>query len=178
MSSFSFQEFKPTIFFLARFIGLYLIGNLVYGLYVTAYAPAPDFMTNWVTEQAGAILTAIGWPIETTAHDAKATTLMYYQQHAILSVYEGCNGLNVMIVFLSFLFAFGPYTRKLIYFSVGGIVLLHMANLGRIIMLFWVSVYYEKYLYFTHKYLFTGFLFALVFVMWIIWIKKFTPKKS
>lgn len=178
MSSFSIQEFKPTILFLVKFLGFYLIGNLLYGLYVTAYAPAPDVVTNWVTEQSGVILSVLGWPIETSPHATRATTMMYYQDHPILAVYEGCNGLNIMIVFLSFLFAFGPYTKKLVYFSLAGIVVLHVANLVRIMLLFWVSVYYEKYLYFTHKYLFTGALFVLVFVMWIIWIKKFTPKKE
>lgn len=178
MSKFSIQEFKPTIFFLLKFVGFYLVGNLLYGLYVTSYAPQPDPVTNIVSHQSGAILTVLGWPIETEPHSNRAATQLIYDNNAILSVYEGCNGLNVMIIFLSFLLAFGPYKKALIWFLLGGIVLIHLANLARLILLFWVSVYYEHYLYFTHKYIFTGVLFALVFVLWIVWIRKFTSSKS
>jgi len=178
MNKFSIQEFKPTILFLVKFIGLYLIANLIYGLFVTAYEPQPDPVTNLVSAQSGIILTAFGWPVETTPQTNKATTYIVYNQKPILAVYEGCNGLNVMIIFVSFLLAFGPYQKKLIWFTAIGVVLIHLANLGRLILLFWVSVYYEHYLYFTHKYIFTGGLFALVFVLWIVWIKKFSIAKS
>ena len=49
MTEISFREFKPTIFFLGKFLGLYIAGNLVYGLFVTAYDPLPDPATRWVS---------------------------------------------------------------------------------------------------------------------------------
>jgi exosortase family protein XrtF len=167
------EEFKPTIFFLLKFFGLYLIGNLLYGWYVTSWHPQPDPMTQWVTSQSAAVLGLFGY--ETSVHDypGKPTTYIEWSGKGIVSVYEGCNGLNVVIVFLSFLFAFGPYKRNLVWFASLGLFIIHVANLARIVLLFLVSIHMPDVLYFTHKYLFTAFIYLFVFLLWIWWVLKF-----
>ena len=41
MKTLPLKEFKPTILFLVKFIGIYIVANLLYGIYVTAYATGP-----------------------------------------------------------------------------------------------------------------------------------------
>src|SRR5688500_16962562 len=113
MKGFSFREFKPTIFFLGKFLGLYIAGNLAYGLFVTAYEPRPDPATRTVSEQTGFVLTTCGWPVDVYDHHRKATSMLRYDEREILAVYEGCNGLNTMIIFVAFIIAFGPINKKL-----------------------------------------------------------------
>lgn len=177
MNKISIKEFLPTIYFLAKFVGIYVVGNFLYGLYVTAYNPQPDPVTHWVTEQTAGILTVCGWP--STAEDTpnKATTRINYEGKSILAVYEGCSGINVMIIFVAFLIAFGPLSKALVWFIPLGLLLIHLMNLARITLLFWVSIYMHDYMYFMHKYFFTAILYVVVFVLWVWWVKKFTPKK-
>jgi exosortase family protein XrtF len=173
MSMFSnLKEFRPTLFFLIRFFVLYMVGNLVYGAWITSWHPKPDPLTTWVTEQSSSILNLFGWETEAYEHPGKPTTYIATAEEAIVSVYEGCNGLNVVIVFLSFLLAFGPYIRKLFWFIPLGLVVIHLSNLARIVLLAAVSVHMPKYLYFTHKYLFTAFIYLFVFLLWIGWVMK------
>lgn len=174
----NWKEFKPTIFFLVKFLGIYLVGNLLYGLYVTSYEPQPDPVTRWVTDQTSWVLSHTGWPTETVYHTARPTTSILYNKKAIVSVYEGCNGLNVMIIFLAFLVSLGPYRKSLIWFSVIGLLIVHLSNIFRIGFLFLVTIYLPDFLYFTHKYLFTAMIYAIVFVMWIFWVKKYSKKPS
>jgi exosortase family protein XrtF len=174
----NWQEFRPTIFFLLKFLGFYLVGNLIYGFYVTAYSPAPDPVTQEVTEQTSMILRGLGWPNETMIHPSKATVWVRYQHRAIISVYEGCNGLNVVIIFIGFLFAFGPIKKKLLWFVPLGILLIHAANLARVSLLFLVSLKLPDYLYFSHKYLFTASIYAMVLVLWVAWVKYFSIQKA
>jgi exosortase family protein XrtF len=172
------KEFLPTILFLVKFVGIYVVGNLLYGWYVTAFAPAPDPVTHWVTNQTAAVLTSCGWPTDIEDHDKRATTNMIYEDKDILAVYEGCNGINVMIIFVAFLIAFGPLTKSLLWFIPVGLLIIHLMNLARITLLFWVAIYMKDYMYFTHKYFFTAILYVVVFFLWVWWVKKFTAKKE
>jgi len=176
MNGFSFQEFKPTIFFLVKFLGIYLVVNLLYGWYVTAWYPNPDPVTSWVSDQSAVILRAVGYEASSINHERKPTTLILNDKDAILSVYEGCNGINSGIVFLAFLFAFGTYRKALLWFAPLGILMIHLSNLARIILLFIVSIYLPDHLYFAHKYLFTAWIYLVVFALWIVWVKKFSRK--
>jgi exosortase family protein XrtF len=165
-------EFRPTIFFLLKFFGLYLVGNLVYGAYVTDWAPRPDAMTTWVTQQSADVLNLFGWEVEAYEHESKPNTFIATEIKPIISVYEGCNGLNVVVVFLAFLLAFGPYKKTMLWFIPLGLVVIHVSNIARIVLLAMVSEYLPGFLYFTHKYLFTAFIYLFVFLLWIWWVMK------
>lgn len=178
MKNFSFKEFKPTIFFLGRFLGMYLIGNLLYGLFVTSFSPKPDPVTRWVSEQTRFVLTSCGWPVDVRDHHGKATSLIVFENHSVLAVYEGCNGLNTIIIFISFLVAFGPLNGKLLWFIPLGLVIVHAANLLRITLLFFVAQFRPDFMYFIHKYVFTAFLYVVIFMLWIWWVKKFAIQKN
>lgn len=166
------SEFKPTIVFLVKFLGIYLVGNLVYGWWITDWHPQPDPATHFVTEQSTMVIRAFGYEAEAHDYPDKPTTYIQLGQNGIVSVYEGCNGINVAIVFLAFLFAFGPYIKAMIWFAPLGLLVIHLANVARIVLLFWVSLYKHDYLYFTHKYLFTAFIYLFVFLLWIWWVMK------
>lgn len=166
------SEFKPTIFFLVRFLGIYVISNLLYGWFVTAWYPSPDPMTSWVTEQCTSVLNVMGWEVHSFDHATKPTTYIATSVKNIVGVYEGCNGLNVAIVFLSFVLAFGPYSKTMAWFIPLGLLVIHLSNLTRIVLLAVVSRHIPDFLYFTHKYLFTAFIYLFVFLLWIWWVTR------
>jgi exosortase family protein XrtF len=178
MKEFSLEEFKPSIFFLLKFLGLYIVGNILYGLFVHAWYPAVDPITAWVTQQTSGVLTLCGWETHVVENTHKATANIIYEGKAILAVFEGCNGLNVMIIFVAFLFAFGPYSKRLIWFTPLGLIIIHIFNLFRIFLLFFVSIEMQKFLYFTHKYFFTAILYVIVFALWVIWIRTTKMQRS
>lgn len=168
------QEFRPAIFFILKFIAFYISANLLYGLFVTYWYPHPDPITESVTRQSSLILNLFYDQISIQNHPVRPTTGILLNGQPVVSVFEGCNGLNVVIVFLAFILAFGPLNKKLIWFIPLGIAIIHVANLTRIILLFAVSIHLPDYLYFTHKYLFTAFIFLFVFLLWVWWILKLT----
>jgi exosortase family protein XrtF len=172
MKDFSIQEFKPTIYFLLKFSGLYVVGNVLYGWFVHSYYPGVDPITGWVTTQTSDLLGLMGWDTVVSNQIRKATSNIIYEGRSILAVFEGCNGVNVMIIFVSFLLAFGPYTKKLMWFIPAGLGVIHIFNLFRIFLLFFVSIEMPRYMYFTHKYFFTAILYVVIFLMWIYWLQK------
>ena len=177
MNKFSITEFKPTIFFLVKFIGIYVVTNLLYGIFVTAYNPKPDPVTRMVSEHTSGALQVLGWQTETRDDINKPTTQLICDGKSVLAIFEGCNGINVMIIFVAFLIAFGPLNRALLWFIPVGLIILHVMNLVRIGLLFYVSLFIPRFMYFTHKYLFTDVLYVVVFLLWVAWVKKFTKPK-
>lgn len=178
MKEFSFSEFKPTFFFLLKFIGIYIVANLLYGMFVTHYEPGPDPITANVAGQTAVVLEVCSWPVEVLDNEKRPTTELISENKRILSVYEGCNGINVMIIFVAFLVAFGPINKTLAWFIPLGLLILHVINLLRISLLFWVALYRPEAMYFTHKYFFTAILYVVIFVLWMIWVRKFSLMKK
>lgn len=174
----SLVEFKPTILFLVKFLGLYLIGNLLYGLYITSFNPRPDPVTHVVSEQTAELLNVCGYSVVSQDRQNKATTDILYMDSIVLSVFEGCNGINTMIIFLAFLFAFGPISKPLLWFAPLGLIMIHITNLLRISLLFFVTQYLPSAMYFTHKYFFTAILYVLIFGLWIWWVRRYANSKT
>lgn len=171
------KDQKAIIFFLLKFVGLYIVLNTVYALWTSSYEPLPDPMTKLVTDNSVSLISlkeknvTVGEPVNPNVPVINNGT-------TVIEVFEGCNGINVMIVFLSFVIAFTGSLKKTFWFIVVGLALIYIANLFRVSLLYFVSKYYHDSLYFFHKYLFTGLLYILVFVLWYFWVTKIWPKKT
>ena len=166
------KEFKAPILFLVKFLILYLVLNLAYGLFIDHYSPKPDPVTQLVTKNTDFLLRSIGYSTGTTLDPNGPYVVLNENDVAILSVYEGCNGVNVAIIFMAFLLSFGRVNVKLAWFVPLGLALIHIVNLLRIGLLFYITKFLPGYLYFTHKYLFTAIIYVLVFLMWYLWLTK------
>lgn len=163
---------KPALRFLAIFLALYLGLNVVYGLWIASYNASADPMTWAVTRQTSYILNLFGEETTVAPNPAKPSVSVQVGLRSALNVYEGCNGLNVMIVFVAFMMAFGGNKKKLAWFIPLGIVLIHLANLGRVVGLYYVAEYWQQYFYYIHKYAFTGIIYLFVLALWWWWVEK------
>ena len=165
------KENKKAIFFLLTFIGVYLVLNTLYGFYVRYYMPASDLLTRAVT---GQVVWLLGFfDPSVTYYPSSMTEYIPVgnDRQNMIYVFEGCNGVNVIIVYFSFLVAFtGPW-RALAKFTGIGIVAIHFINLLRIGLLYGVASHFPEQLYFFHKYFFTGIIYIMVFILWYLWVR-------
>jgi exosortase family protein XrtF len=166
------KEFIPAFRFLATFLGLYLGLNLLYGWWITSYRGEADWATHLVTNQTSFILNVFGEQTSTQPKEGTPTVLILKESKIILSVFEGCNGINVMIVFFSFLFAYRGSWKSLAWFLPLGLFLIHVANLVRVVLLFYIAEYWQHYFYYVHKYLFTAAIYLVVFALWWWWMAR------
>ena len=166
-------DFKPAFSFLAIFLIIYFVGNLLYGVYVESYGQHPDILTEWVTEQTTIVLRWMGNDLHAENSTTAPKVYMKSSTDTVLSVFEGCNGINVMIIFTAFVFAFGGLRSHMAWFIPTGLMVIHLFNLLRIVLLYYVSQYYGRYFYYIHKYFFTAGLYMIVFILWAIWVFQF-----
>ena len=172
------KEFRPSIYFLLKFLGVYFLGNVAYGLFVESFSSGPDFITVHVARQVSSLLNITGESVTVTASHLRPIALLIHDQKSVLNVYEGCNGINVMVVFVAFLIAYGGRWKNIVWFLPLGIVTIHLFNLLRIFGLYVVALNYQEYFYYIHKYIFTAFIYFIVFVLWIIWIFKLNVRPA
>lgn len=166
------KQYAPALRFLGVFVGLYLLLNTFYGLWIQFYYPLVDPITIWLAEQTAFILRGFGQEFTALPESASANVALWLKDELIVLVYEGCNGINVVIVYLAFLIAYKGKTLRLLKFSFGGVGLIHLLNLARVGLLAEVALFYPDYLYFFHKFFFTGFIYAVVFALWFLWVKR------
>jgi exosortase family protein XrtF len=171
-------EFKPALIFLAKFLAVYILGNLLYGFFIEAYDNVPDPITRVVTIQSAKVLDAIGYDASTEDHPSAAKVMLKNESLVVINVFEGCNGINVIIVFMAFLIAYSKPTRQMLIFSIVGVLIIHIFNLGRIAYLFDLAFDNAKSFYYYHKYFFTASLYAVVFALWTLWVLRFAKKDS
>ena len=164
------KDFKPVFLFIFRFLLVYLLLGVIYDFYIRSYGPLVDPFTHSVGIQSAKILSWMGF--NTWAFGSLVDPFVYLMKdnRRVVDVYEGCNGLNVMIVFISFIVAWKRFPIRLTWYPVAGLLLIHCCNLVRVCGLFGIALNYPQQFYFMHKYLFTGSLFLIVFLLWIGWI--------
>ena len=165
------KTYRPALVFISKFIGFYLVLNTAYGLFIRYYDPHVDPVTLQVSAH---VTNFLGLFYDSVTYNVEPGSLhvpLMLGQSTVVNVFEGCNGLNVMIVYACFLFAFRGTPKQTIFFFTGGIVVIYLMNLLRVVALFEVAMKYPSYLYLVHKYVFTGFIYTVVFAMWFIWIK-------
>lgn len=169
---------KAILIFLVKFVGLYLVLNTAYAFWADRYKPEADPLTRVVTHQTTTILNWFEDGVSVGESFNSANVPIRQDNRTIVSVFEGCNSINVIVVFLSFVIAFAGSWTKTSVFIVLGAMLIYLCNLGRVVLLFFVAKYYPNNLYFFHKYLFTAVLYGVVFILWFIWVKKIWPSQS
>jgi len=163
--------YKPALRFLGYFLGSYFVLNLAYGLWIESLGQRPDAMTYLVGGQSGKVLEWFGYKASVVPNPTGPTVRLMDNGQIVLNVFEGCNGVNVFIVFFSFVLAYGGAVRKMLWFVPLGLLAIHVANLARIMFLFWLAGRESHYFYYFHKYLFTAAIYAVVFALWWVWIK-------
>jgi exosortase family protein XrtF len=173
-----FKDFKYSFLFLGKFLLVYFGANLLYGVFIDSFQNDPDPITYWVTNQTSHVQNLLGVESSVEANEGKRSISMQNNGDGVINVFEGCNGINVMIVFVAFMIAFGGSAKRLIWFVPLGLLIVHLFNLLRIILLYVAAQHNSQYFYYIHKYFFTAALYLVVIALWIIWVMKLANKTN
>ena len=173
-----FQDFRPVLIILARFIIIYLVFLAGYQWYLNLYSGAGlDPVSEWVAFQSGRIQDFLGYKTVLVDQPSRETTWFYVNGHYISRMVEGCNAISVMILFLAFIFSFYKGFKTFI-FALLGIIFLHVMNVLRIAGLNILIIEHPQYTKIGHDYFFPAIIYGSVVVLWLIWIKFYALKNE
>ncbi len=172
------KEFKPLLFFLARFLGTYIILSLLYKLYLDQYLPhnIPDPFTKFTSDTCALGLNKLGYfSFSNIAQNQPWMRLTVDGQVASI-VNEGCNAISILIIFVSFIVAFFTNLKQTILFIISGLAILFVMNITRIMLLNYIFRHHAEYGKMAHDYLFPAIIYGTIVILWIVWIKFFVTK--
>jgi exosortase H (IPTLxxWG-CTERM-specific) len=152
-----------------RFVVLYAI-ILSVGFLVLALRPVNDHVVNpyttFVAQEARVALNLFG-------EHATVRSQVLSSPRFSVAIYNGCNGLEAMLVFISGVLAFpAPWVRKLVGVLLG-FVAIQAVNVVRVVSLFYVGVFWPSLFTASHVFVWQSLIIIFGVVLWIIWVRRY-----
>lgn len=172
----SLNKNKKIIQFIIVGAGLYVIWTLFYNTYVKS-------STNWDYYLNDNIANVSIWLFDLFGVDASkeidsdhVIVSLINSYHRGVWVGDNCNGFKLFSIFTFFLLAFPSNWKSKLWYIPLGILIIHLANVIRIMALVLINDSNPAYLDFNHDYTFTIFVYSIIFGLWYWWLKKFSKK--
>ncbi|SFJ58598.1 exosortase family protein XrtF [Chryseobacterium indologenes] len=167
------KDFKPVLGILLRFIIIYLVLLFAYQFYLnTSKAGGLDPFSRLIADQVTSVQNKVGYPTELYDDVKNEQVWFYVKNDYVTRMVEGCNAISVIILFVSFVFAFYKGSKTFLFVGVG-LLLLYVMNLLRIAGLNIVMSDYKEYGKMFHDFIFPAIIYGTVVVLWLVWIKFF-----
>ena len=173
---------KIIIKFLIRFFVTYFLLLAVYNFYLKQTQQTGDVfscapITKTVAHQTHQLAKFLGYNTYTGQHDAELSMKFFVGDVYASRIVEGCNSISIIILFLAFIIAFSGNLKATIIYGIVGSLIIYIVNLFRILILSLLMFKYPEYQYFLHSLLFPGIIYGTTFLLWIIWVNKFSNLK-
>lgn len=170
-----FIRYKPFLVFLSAFFITYIVLTVFYQYYLNSFGETKlDSISRMVARNTGQVLQL--FDKNASADDSKSelyVALMYHQKY-IARIVEGCNAVSVIILFISFVVAFSGKLKTTLLFIFGGSILIYVLNILRIAFLCILLSHFPEQRHFLHDIFFPLFIYGVVFILWVIWVRKFS----
>lgn len=164
--------------FLTRALILFIAWKLLYHL-VLFPARVPDQQLTRFTANGAAFLytNLMGEKMLTTEerHDAVGNpyVAVYSTNKKLIAIADSCNGLELIVLFVGFLFCFPKDYKRQVPYMLAGTVLIIVCNLFRCYGLTWMYIHDFSLADFFHKYLFKMAIYGMIFAIWMKYSKKY-----
>jgi len=134
----------------------------------------PDYFTNRVAIQTKALLNTFGYQAQLISHTDEPSIKVILNGRFLARIIEGCNGISVIILFLSFIIAFSGQLKTTFLYIFSGSVLIYVINLIRIVLLTIGIYHFPEYEDVLHTVIFPGIIYGMVFILWVFWVNRFS----
>ena len=172
-----FIKYKSVLKFIITFLLVYAILTIGYNFYLDKSSGEkyyPDYITNLVSKQSELLLDAFGYDARTEKHLEEPSMKLIINNKFVARVVEGCNSISVIILFVSFLIAFAGKPKTTFFYALSGSVLVYTVNLIRIAVLSIGLYHYPWRRDILHTVIFPLIIYGLVFILWMVWVKRFS----
>lgn len=168
-------QYKPFLLFLTKFFLSYLVLTLVYHFYLTGFeGHSVDGLTKLVGRHTQQLLRLFAIDLDLKESLPDRSIYLIYQSQVFARLIEGCNAMSVIILFMAFVFSFTGRFSKTVLFIVAGAGSIYVFNVIRIAVLFFLMFTFPAYVDLLHQIIFPLVLYGFVFVLWVLWITKFS----
>lgn len=160
---------EPIVKFLTIGFILYLSWLALYEWWIHPAGWADSAIINNTISISASVLEFLGYEVEHNNNrmiGVKGTPGLF--------IGDSCNGISLFALYSIFLIAFpGKLVSKLIFIP-AGILVIHLLNVLRVVVLGIILTYSYEWTEFNHTYTFTILIYAFIFFTWIYWINNYS----
>lgn len=174
-----FIRYKPFLLFLGTFFFTYIVLTLLYHGYLNSFGENKlDTITRLVGENTNQLLRFFGVNFTIEENQSHSFIKLIYNQKYVARIIEGCNAISVIILFVSFVVSFSGKLKPTLLFIFGGSLFIYVLNVIRIALLCVLMFYFPNQKQILHGVLFPLFIYGVVFILWVIWVRNFSKYAS
>ena len=170
-----FIQYKPFLVFLASFFGCYILLTLLYQFFLSSFENNKvDSITYLVGQNTESVISWFYQSIRVLDSENEPFLKVIFQGIYAVRIVEGCNAVSVIILFVSFIVAFSGSLKNTLLFIFAGTLLIYILNVLRIAALVVLVFNFPAQSHILHDILFPAIIYGFVFVLWVIWVNKFS----
>jgi exosortase family protein XrtF len=174
---------KTVVIFLLKFFGTYLVLFLIYAVYLNrtqkvtgVFSCAP--ITKTVAGQTQYLLNCFGYNTVIEQHTEEVSIKLIVNNKFVATIIEGCNSISIVILFISFIVAFASNFKTTALYILFGSLIIYFSNIVRIALITIALFEYPKYRDILHDFIFPSIIYGITFLLWFIWVQKFSRLKK
>tara|TARA_B100000767_G_C19696565_1_gene506428 strand:- start:562 stop:1098 length:537 start_codon:yes stop_codon:yes gene_type:complete len=176
------KKYKNIIIFLVKFFVTYFFLVAIYDGYLQKsqkkdHVYQTSSITTAVANQTVKLLTAFGYNVKAIQHDKEISVKLFIEGKYIIRIIEGCNSVSLIILFVAFIVAFSGAIKATFLFSVFGSILIYVINILRIGFLIVMMHKFPSQIGVLHDLVFPAIIYGLIFLLWVVWVNKFSSYK-
>lgn len=96
----------------------------------------------------------------------------------ILSIADPCNALELMVLYVGFLFCLNTNFKRVVFFSIVGVISIFILNIMRCNGMIWIATHKYGWFHFAHHYVFTLVVYSFIFFLWMLYSKSLKQPKN
>jgi exosortase H (IPTLxxWG-CTERM-specific) len=152
-----------------RFVGRYVV-VLSVGFLVLALRPVNDRIVNpyttFVAHESCVVLNVFG-------EHARVIGQVLGSSRFSVTIFNGCNGLEAILIFVSGVIAFpAPWRRKVIGVILG-FAAIQVFNVIRVVSLFYIGVFRPAWFGVSHVFIWQSLVIIFGVVLWLVWVRRY-----
>ena len=147
----------------------------MYQVYLSSYAANQiDSVTRLVAKNTEQLLSIFNADFQVKYYLGEPYLRLIYNQKYVARMIEGCNAVSIIILFIAFVVSFSGKIKTTLVFIAVGIFIIYILNIIRIVLLAFLIFWYPAKEGLLHGVLFPLSIYGTVFVLWLIWINKYS----
>lgn len=162
----------PFVRFILIAMAIFLLWSLFTAFFVTPGQGIDYWLVSTEGNLSSHLLNLLGYP--TFIILKKTQCILFLQERRLIHISNSCNALSLIVLYIGFLLAYPGNVRNKIVFILSGSILIYFINIIRISALALIGLKAPEWLDFNHHFTFTALVYSIVFILWVIFVNKFS----
>ncbi len=166
------QRQRAIALFIIKAVLLYIVWFISYDFFIAPAGKVDSYLNYRVATDAGKLLDLFGY--EGGTQPGIRQTIVCIKNESMVGVGNPCNGLELFVLFAGFIICFPGNWKNKWWYILAGTIAIHFINVLRTVSLALIQYKAPQYLDFNHHYTFTILVYALIFLLWIVWTNRYS----